>query len=109
MADGSEVSREPDDLVRLTVFGGVCIPLTIVVLIVLRAIFPALHYPLTLIVPYGASVVACGALGFVLRAWRKSAPVAANFAASALCFAAPAVTLYAMIAVACRSIALQCH
>ena len=98
----------PDDWVRITIFGGASIILTIVVLFVLRAIFPALHYPLTLITPYGASVAMCGLLGFVLTAWRKGAAPAANLAASLVCFIAPAVTLYAMIAWSCRSVMLQC-
>jgi hypothetical protein len=106
MAD--DVSRKPDAVVRLTIFAGLGIVLTIVVLIVMRRVLPALHYPLTLISPYGASVVACGVLGLVLSAWQKGATGAANLAASLICFVAPAVPLYAMIAVACRSITLQC-
>ena len=107
MTDG-ETTRRPDDWVRLTFFAGLSIVLTIVVLFVLRRIFPAFHYPLTLLTPYGASIIACGVLGLVLGAWRKGAAGAANLAASLICFAAPAATLYAMIAVACRSITLQC-
>jgi hypothetical protein len=105
---GASTTRKPDDWVRLTFFAGLSIVLTIIVLIVMRKIFPALHYPLTLVSPYGASVVACGILGFVLNAWQKRAAIAANLTASLICFAAPAVTLYAMIAVACRSVMLQC-
>ncbi len=101
-------TRKPDDWVRLTFFAGLGVVLTIVVLMVLRRIFPAFHYPLTLIAPYGASVIACGVLGIVLNAWQKSATGGANLIASLICFVAPAVTLYAMVAVACRSITLQC-
>ncbi|HEY1836310.1 MAG TPA: hypothetical protein VGG36_01530 [Rhizomicrobium sp.] len=104
----ARATRKPDDWVRLTFFAGIGIVLTIVVLIVLRRLFPALHYPLTLIWPYGVSVVGCGVVGFALRAWQKGAPASANLTASLICFVVPAVALYAMIAVACRSIALQC-
>jgi hypothetical protein len=105
---GAESTRKPDDWVRLAFFAGLSVVLTITVLIVMRRVFPGLHYPLTLISPYGASVVACGILGVVLSAWQKGAPVAANLAASLICFVAPAIALYAMIAVACWSFTLQC-
>jgi NADH:ubiquinone oxidoreductase subunit 3 (subunit A) len=98
----------PDDWVRIAIFAGISIVLTVVVLFVLRAIFPAFQYPLTIVTPYGAGVVACGFLGFVLSAWRRGAAPAANLAASLVCFVAPAVTLYAMAAWACRSVTLQC-
>jgi hypothetical protein len=105
---GAEFTRKPDAWVRLTFFAGLSVVLTIVVLIVMRRVFPALHYPLTLSSPYGASVAACGVLGVVLNAWQRRAPVAANLTASLICFVAPALTLYAMIAVACWSFTLQC-
>jgi hypothetical protein len=106
MAERNDIPA--DNAVRLTIFAGACIALTIVVLIVLRAVFPGLRYPLTLIMPYGASVMACGILGIVFHAWRKSAAPAANFAASLLCFLAPAVTRYALVALGCKSITLEC-
>lgn len=101
-------AQRPDDWVRITIFAGASIVLTIVVLFVLRRLFPAFHYPLTLIAPYGTSAAACGVLGVVLSAWRNSAAPAANLAASLVCFMAPAVTLYGLIAWACRSLTLQC-
>jgi hypothetical protein len=98
----------PDDWVRIAIFAGASVVLTIVVLFVLRATFPAFRYPLTLITPYGVSVAMCGLLGFVLSAWRKGAAPSANLAASLVCFVMPAATLYGMIAWTCRSLTLQC-
>ena len=101
--------RVPDDWVRIAIFAGTSIVATVVVLIVLRRVFPAFQYPLTLITSYGVSVVTCGLLGYVLSAWRKGAKPAANLVASLVCFIAPAVTLYAMMVWASRSLALHFH
>lgn len=105
----AHMTRKPDDWVRLAFFAGLSIVATLVVLIVLRRVFPGLNYPLTMVTPYAVSVASCGLIGFMVSAWRRGAGRAANLTASLVCFIVPAITLYVMMMVASRSLAPHFH